>query len=412
MGTNSASPRIFYGWIVVAAAFVITFVGFGSAYTFSSFVQSLQHEFGASRGSVSLVFSLSGFIYFSFGAVSGRLADRWGARRLAVFGMALVGLGLMLASVARSLSEVYIAYGMGVGFGVGLAYVPVLGAVQRWFTRRRGLASGLAVSGIGVGTLVTPMLASLLIEASDWRKAYLILGASAVALGVSMAFLIDNDPRDRGLHPDGEPSLRSELAAREGVSIKQAVGSSAFRRLYAACLVSSIGVFVPFVHLVPLAQDFGVAQTVAPLLIAMIGAGSTVGRFFLGAIADRMGRQRFLVAMYIGMGAAMTIWMAASGFASLAGFALIFGVFYGGWVAILPAVVMDRFGSANVSGIIGILYTSVAIGTLIGPSAAGFLFDVTHSYTWPIVVSIAANIVAAGITVRSLQETWAEQRSF
>lgn len=412
MHTNTASPRIFYGWAVVAAAFVILFVGFGSAYTFSAFIQSLQHEFGASRGSVSLIFSLSGSIYFGFGALSGRLADRWGARRLAVFGMALVGSGLMLASVARSLSEVYIAYGMGVGFGVGFAYVPVLGAVQRWFTKRRGLASGVAVSGIGVGTLVMPMLASLLIEASDWRKAYLILGAGAVVLGVSMAFLVDNDPRDRGLHPDGETPSHAEPGAREGASIKQAVGSGAFRSLYAACLLSSIGVFVPFVHLVPSAQGFGVAQTAATLLIAIVGAGSTFGRFFLGAIADRMGRQRFLAAMYIGIGAAMTIWMAASGFASLACFAFIFGAFYGGWVAILPAVVMDRFGGANVGGIIGILYTGVAIGTLIGPSAAGFLFDVSHSYTWAIVVSIAANIVAAGITVRSLQESSAERRSF
>ena len=169
---------------------------------------------------------------------------------------------------------------------------------------------------------------------------------------------------------------------------------------------------MPFVHLVPAAQDLGVERTVAALLIAIIGAGSTLGRFFLGAIADRIGRQQFLVAMYIGMGAAMTIWMAASGFASLACFALIFGVFYGGWVAILPTVVMDRFGGANVSAIIGILYTSVAIGTLIGPSAAGFLFDLSRSYAWPIVVSIAANIVAARITVRSLQETRAGQRSF
>jgi OFA family oxalate/formate antiporter-like MFS transporter len=406
MGINTGSPRMFHGWIVVAAAFVITFVAFGSAYTFSAFLQSLQREFGASRGSVSLVFSLSGFIYFSLGTVSGRLADRWGARRLAVSGMALVGLGLMLASVARSLSEVYIAYCMGVGFGVGFAYVPVLGAVQRWFTKRRGLASGLAVSGIGLGTLAMPMLASLLIAAFDWRRAYLILGASAVVLGVSMAFLIEDNPRDRGLHPDGEPPSRAEPGAREGASIKQAVGSSTFRSLYAACLLSSIGVFVPFVHLIPMAQDLGVEQTAAALLIAIIGAGSTLGRFFLGAIADRIGRQQFLVAMYIGMGAAMTIWMAASGFASLACFALIFGVFYGGWVAILPTVVMDRFGGANVSGIIGILYTSVAIGTLIGPSAAGFLFDVSRSYTWPIVVSIAANIVAAGITGRSLREAW------
>ena len=99
---------------------------------------------------------------------------------------------------------------MGVGCGVGLAYVPVLGAVQRWFTKRRGLASGLAVSGIGLGTLVMPMLASLLIEAFDWRRAYLLLGASGVALGVSMALLIDDDPRDRGLHPDGEPPSRAE----------------------------------------------------------------------------------------------------------------------------------------------------------------------------------------------------------
>jgi MFS transporter, OFA family, oxalate/formate antiporter len=99
------STRIFYGWIVVLAAFAITFVGFGSAYTFSAFVAALQREFGASRGSVSLVFSLAGFLYFGFGVVSGPLADRWGSRRLAILGMALVGLGLMLASAAHSLDE-------------------------------------------------------------------------------------------------------------------------------------------------------------------------------------------------------------------------------------------------------------------------------------------------------------------
>src|SRR5271170_8419587 len=96
-------PRVFYGWVVVAAAFAITFVGFGSAYSFSAFVGSLQRDFGASRGSVSLVFSLAGFLYFALGIVSGPLADRWGARRLAVGGMILTGLGLALASTARTL---------------------------------------------------------------------------------------------------------------------------------------------------------------------------------------------------------------------------------------------------------------------------------------------------------------------
>ena len=109
--------RIFYGWFVVAAAFGVTFIGFGSAYTFSAFVESLQRDFGASRGSVSLVFSLAGFLYFGLGVVSGPLADRFGPRRLVVAGMIMTGLGLAAASVARSLLEVYAAYGLGVGPG-------------------------------------------------------------------------------------------------------------------------------------------------------------------------------------------------------------------------------------------------------------------------------------------------------
>src|SRR3979409_676571 len=109
------TPRIFHGWFVVAGAFAVTFVGLGSAYTFSAFVESLQTEFAASRGSVSLVFSLAGFLYFCFGIVSGPLAARWGSRRLCILGMLLVGLGLGLASMARTLAEVYVAYGLGIG---------------------------------------------------------------------------------------------------------------------------------------------------------------------------------------------------------------------------------------------------------------------------------------------------------
>jgi len=176
-------------------------VGFGCAYTFSAFVAPLQAEYGASRGSVALVFSLAGFLYFALGVVSGPLADRWGARRLAVIGMMLAALGLALAGAAHSLAEVYVAYGLGVGLGLGCAYVPAVGAVQRWFVRRRGLASGLAVGGIGVGTLVMPPLASLAIAALGWRGAYFVLAGLAAIIGGGMALLIENDPRSRGLGP-------------------------------------------------------------------------------------------------------------------------------------------------------------------------------------------------------------------
>jgi OFA family oxalate/formate antiporter-like MFS transporter len=384
---NSAlsNPRMFYGWFVVAAAFVVTFVGFGSAYTFSAFVGSLQKDFAASRGSVSLIFSLAGFLYFSLGVVSGPLADRWGSRRLAVIGMILTGMGLAIASTARSLAEVYAAYGLGVGIGVGCSYVPAVGAVQRWFARRRGLASGLAVSGIGVGTLVMPPLASLLISVLGWREAYLVLGGLAAVVGAGMALMIENDPRDRGLGPDGDPLQSGAQSVRPtGTSVSEAITSRRFVGLYAACFICSFGVFVPFVHLVPNAMDHGVPQSSAVLLLGLIGVGSTAGRFFLGGLADRMGRRLALAAMFIGMALALVVWAFSTDVWPLAGFAFAYGVFYGGWVAVLPAVVMDYFGGRNVSGIIGILYTSVAFGTLIGPDSPSTSATATRYRSLPV----------------------------
>jgi OFA family oxalate/formate antiporter-like MFS transporter len=326
-----SKPRMFYGWFVVAAAFAVTFVGFGSAYTFSAFVESLQKDFAASRGSVSLVFSLAGFLYFGLGIVSGPLADRWGSRRMAVIGMLLIGIGLAIASTARTLAEVYAAYGLGVGLGVGCSYVPVVGAVQRWFLRRRGFASGLAVSGIGVGTLVMPPLASLLIDALGWRTAYLVLGALAAVVGAGMALMIENDPRDRGLGPDGDALQSGAQSMRPaGASVREAIRSRRFAVLYAACLICSFGVFVPFVHLVPYAMDHGVPQSSAVLLLGVIGVGSTAGRFFLGGLADRMGRQLALLTMFVGMALALSVWALSTYFWSLAAFAFGYGVFYGG----------------------------------------------------------------------------------
>lgn len=393
-----AKPRVFYGWMVVAAAFAVMFVGFGGAYTFSAFVEPLQTSFAATRGSVSLVFSLAGFLYFGLGIVSGPLADRFGSRALAVTGMLLVGSGLALASTARNLTEVYVAYGLGIGLGVGLSYVPVLGTVQRWFVRRRGFASGIAVSGIGVGTLVMPPLASLLIESIGWRGAYLALGGFAATVGAGMALLISNDPSVRALAPDGDPSpMIGTPGPPAGYSVGEALRTRRFIGLYAGCLLGSLGAFVPFVHLVPYAMDQGVAKSLAVLLLGLIGFGSTAGRFLLGGLADRLGRRVSLLATFAGMAVTMAIWAMSSGFWPLAAFALLYGVCYGGWVALLPAVVVDDFGGRHVSGIIGVLYSSVAFGTLIGPSAAGYAFDVVHSYTLPIVAGACASIAAAGI---------------
>jgi MFS family permease len=222
-------------------------------------------------------------------------------------------------------------------------------------------------------------------------------------LGVGMALLMESDPRDRGLQPDGdvldpnEVSRATQKAA--GSTLGEAIRSRRFGALYAACLACSFGLFVPFVHLVPYAVDHGVKASSAALLLGVIGIGSTAGRFFLGGLADRLGRQPALVMMFAGMALALVVWALSTAYWALAVFAFLYGVFYGGFVAIVPALVMDYFGGRNVSAIIGVLYTSVAFGTLVGPSAAGFAFDVSRSYVLPIVVAVCSNVIAAGIVI-------------
>src|SRR3712207_4330035 len=191
------------GWGVVAGAFGVMFAAFGSTYCFSAFFTPLQEAFDASRASLSWIFSIAVFTYFLLGAVSGPLADRVGPRGTTLTGIAVIAAGLILASRAEALWQVTLAYGLGIGIGVGFAYVPAIGAVQRWFVRQRGLASGIAVAGIGVGTLAMPKVAEWLIHMFGWRGAFVALGLLALSVGGLSAFFIDGPPQRRGLLPDG-----------------------------------------------------------------------------------------------------------------------------------------------------------------------------------------------------------------
>ena len=186
-------PR--YGWVVVWATFVALGVIFGVAYSFAAFFEPFTREFEAQRADVSLVFGLCGLIYFAFGAFGGMLSDRLGPRLVAGAGMLCIALGLIGASLARSMVEVTLAYGVGVGVGIALVYTPAIGTVQPWFTRRRGLAAGIASAGIGAGTLVVPLLAA----------------AAIAAVAVAR-----RDDRHRARHGVGGLHRRADVEARAG----------------------------------------------------------------------------------------------------------------------------------------------------------------------------------------------------
>lgn len=390
----TARPRIFYGWVVVAGAFVVMFVGFGVSYSFSSFFDALESEFGANRSDVSLVFAITSFLYFAVGAASGPVADRVGPRRVVLAGIALIVAGLTLASRANALWQVYVTYSVGVGVGVGFAYVPAIGAVQRWFVVRRGSASGMAVTGIGVGTLAMPLLAAWLIDMQGWRGAYVSLAALSLLAGIPAALLIEHSPQRRNLHPDGAAGSAASAQPAYGMAVRAALRSRPFWLLYGAGLASGLGLFIPFVHLVPYATDHGLSHATGALLVGLIGLGSSAGRLAMGPSSDRLGRQPSLAVSFAAMAATLFFWLVATQFWTLAIFAVLFGAAYGGYVALMPALASDFFGAKNAGGILGVMYTSAGLGALVGPTIAGLAYDLNDSYVLPIVFGGAVNVVA------------------
>ena len=399
MKTHSAlsteSSSLFYGWVVVAGAFVVMFMGFGAAYSFGAFFHSLRDEFGATRREISLVFALTAFLYFALGAVSGRLADRVGPRRVIMAGGVLLGVGLLLASLTQALWQVYLTYSLCVGVGVGLAYVPSVGAVQRWFVRRRGFASGLAVAGIGLGNLLFPPLAAWLIRTAGWREAYVVLGVLVLVATVAAALLIERGPEVRGLAPDGDPPASAGAAtASWGLAPAEALRTRPFGLLYLACTATALGLFIPFAHIVPYATDHGLSELTGAVVLGAIGAGSVAGRLVLGGSADRLGRRQALAGSFALMALTLLWWLVATEAWSLLLFAFFFGIGYGGFVALIPALASDYFGVRHTGALIGLLYTAAGFGSLLGPTLAGVAFDLRDSYTIPILFSAAANLIA------------------
>ena len=391
------TQRIYYGWYVVCAAFVVMLVGFASAYSFSAFFPSLQAEFAATRAEVSLVFSIGGSLYFFLGALSGPLADRYGPRWICVFGLLVLGAGLTAAAYAGGLAMVYLGFGLGIGIGVGFSYVPSVGAVQPWFTERRGLASGLAVSGIGVGTMAGPILASYLIDAYGWRTALMCMGLGTLVLGVCAALVLENRPDVRA--GPGKNTHASTAADEFSLTLSQAIRTRPFLLLFVSAACLSFALFVPFVHLVPYALDQGLTAANGALVIGLVGVGSTLGRFAVGSVADRYGRLFVYVCAFVGVVLSFFVWLLSSGLWSLSFFALGFGSFYGGFVALAPALTVDFFGTRTAGGIIGVLYSSVGIGTLIGPWFAGFVFDQLGTYGYAIAAGELAALIAAGLAM-------------
>ncbi len=371
-------------WRMVAVAFVAMFVVYGIAYSFGAFFKPMAAEFGAGRSSTSAVFSLTVLVWCVLGWPAGHLSDRFGPRVVVGAGAVVMGGGLVLTAFIDRLWIGYLTYSLGVGIGIATAYVPMVAVVGGWFLRRRNSALGIAVAGIGCGTVLVAPACAAMIQRLGWRDTDLVLGVAATVLLLGCAAIVERPP----VH-----------VTPSAIDVRAAIRTPAFGLLYLNSFLSSMALFVPFVYLPAFAHDHGANEIASAALISIIGGASVIGRLGLGAIADRTSTIRLYQACYLLLAASFGLWLFGSSYATLVVFAIAMGTGYGGFVALSPAVLAELFGVARLGTVMGILYTSGGVGALLGPPIAGMIIDYTGSYRGAIAYSLVGALASFAVLI-------------
>ncbi len=393
--TETKKPRIFYGWFVVLAAFFIMVVIWGTYYTFGVFFKPMLTEFGWTTAATSGAFTLAMLVNSLSAIAMGRLTDRFGPR-LVITGCGLfLGSGYLLMSQITTIWQLYLFYGVIIGIGMSASFIPLMATIPRWFVKRRGIMSGITVSGIGVGTMIMPPVASWLISIYDWHTSYIIVGIIALTLIILAAQFLRHHPGQIGQLPYGENEVNEPGPSLEatGGSFQEAIHSRQFWLLCAILLCFAFCEYTILVYIAPHATELGISAASAANILAIIGGASIAGRIVLGGAADKMGTKLTLIFAYTLMVVALVWLLAAKELWMLYLFAAIFGLAYGGFIPIGPLMAAELFGLSSIGAIMGIGGFAYTMGGAFGPLASGRIFDVTSSYQLAFLVCVAVGIL-------------------
>lgn len=402
-GPSSRQGDAAYGWVVVAVSVAVGAVAWGIPNSFGVFFKPIQADLQGSRALLSGAVSLYIFVHGAVAVLWGWCSDRYGIRLVVAAGGFLTVLGALLTSSIQELWQLYVAYGVVFAVGAGAMYVPLMSNASGWFERRRGLALGMVASGAGVGTIFFPSAVDYLIWAYGWRAAFVVMAAvCAVVIGAAIPFLRPGPrrgspaPGARGPAPDQPEAAQMRLG--------QALRRRPFWVIFVMYFFAFICLHMVYVHLVPRATDAGVPSSTAAILVSLVGGFSIVGKLAGGSAADRIGpRRAFLVVMslqvlgFLWLLVSRETWMFVL-------FAIAFGLAYGGWMPLIPALAVEHFGARHLGTVFGALTLAAAMGGTVGPALAGYVFDVTASYSTAFVAAAAASLLALGLAAGALRE--------
>ncbi len=415
---------VYYGWYVVAATVFIAFIGVGARQGFGVFVVPMSEDFGWSRSSISLAASLGFLLNGLIQPFVGGIFDRLGGR--VVIGWGLIILGLATFSLAFTFHILFLVFMFGVVSSVALSAISITttaALLSKWFRRRRATVMGLNSAGVSVGGLLLVPFAMYLLQATNWRVTWAVLGLMVLALGVPLAFLfIRDDPAKMGLQPDGDAAPGTGSAGRyQGLGRgpldtdkwADSLRSLPMWQMTLSYFVCGATTATLAVHFVPHALNLGVSPGVAAMAFGYMMALNALGAVAATMFSDRFGRKDLLAFTYFLRGCAYMLLVFVPGAPSLWLFASVAGL---SWIATAPltsALTADVYGLRAIGAISGISFLFHAVGSFVFIWLSGFLFDLTGSYDLPFGIAGAllfpAALSAFTIRERRYSARYAEQ---
>ena len=389
-------PGFFYGYIIVLVAFIIAAVVEGLMFSFGVFFEPLLTEFGWTRAITAGAFSLYSLIRIPMFILGGRLTDRFGARQVLSACGFFVGLGYLLMSQTNALWQIYLFYGVIIGIGMGLYWVPLLAIVPRWFIKRRALIIGIVTSGIGVGLLIVPPAANWLISTYGWRASYLILGGVSMVIIMISAQFLRRDPYQMGLSPFGASKVKPEdlILETRAFPVGEAILTRQFWIFCGIYFPWLFSLSVVLVHMVIHAIGLGMSPASAASLLTILGLSGILGRLGMGQLADVIGLKPVLIAS-LALSAVSFLWLLAAGEAWMVYlFAFIFGTAYSTFEVLESPIITRLFGLSSFGAIFGVIAAISSVGIILGPIVAGHIFDTTDSYQMAFIICVVMSFIS------------------
>jgi MFS family permease len=391
--------RIYYGWFIVAASLLNLTVLYGVWYSYSVFMVLFTNEFGWSRTGASSIFALFTMVIGVTAPLIGHCVDRFGPKRVLTLGGLILALGLFFSSRASTLVSFYISFGLVTGLGgSAIGLVGNSRAVANWFVEKRGLASGIATSGIGLGMLVIVPLVQVWVQQYGWRAGFLMLALLSASLLIPLNILVQK----RGEPPlpeVPEPSTPGGIQTLAGL-----IRQKTFWRVFTVFFTGGFIVQAVVIHQVALATDAGFSVGTIRWAVILLGLFGICGRIFWGILSDRIGRNRaYLLASVMLTGGLCLILLAAalSSPAAFYGYTFLYGTGYGAIAPLNWSIAADVYSGAQFGAIYGSLFMGTGLGASLGPLWSGIVFDLSSSYALAF-LSAAALLLLSNMFIHRL----------